>query len=961
MIDWKEKLDKNDKDYRGYFRKNCYLPIIEDQGTSKPIGSVINLSTSGLFIETDNVKNQKDQLKAKFFIPGTSGPIDFLGEVVHIKNQESFPLRGMGIRFVEVENGARKTLINFVLNHRFNEVLKNFQKESLSLNENLKPFNDDRAIHSIFESAVIQKATIKIFWSQKYTPILTCLNEVGKYHLSLKVLDLTADIKIKKYDHLYLELRWQKLSYFFEASVKAIANDFLIINIPDAVYFEERRVEVRRSSAYKVELPISYNDGGMLVKEVLDLNSSGFSFDLPIASTGLSPGEVIQQIQFIKDNKVEQAKNAKIIHITQVEENKFKIGVEFLTDRQPCQFKKIEFHKKEEKPALVRFLTTFGKNSYFLFQKISKHLLKLSPQVHVIKYPNSKGEEITAILNATFDLNKRDIRRSVPIVIIPPAFARRKETTGLLALTLIEMFKQNKKDIVVVRFDGIRSVGESFNDKECCSAGEEMVNHTLSQLIDDIHTTINHIGNNTDFTPSSMVIVSFSMASVAARRVIAEDQGKNVKYWISCMGASDPDDLMKNSTGGLDYLKRFEGKEKLAIKEVLGHKINLDQYCNDIISNNIAYLEDARSDMNKVTIPVTWIYGRYDYWINKNRILDIMSIQSEGLREVYEVPAGHIAKTSLEAINIFKMVGQSIWKQLHNTEIAGCTPSLNQQVMLQEAEWNRVKQPVFNPRDYWRSYLLGNDQGEIGFDLITLTDEYQQLMRSQLELLDLKETDVLLDIGAGTGNFIQYYLENLKRQNLNNRYDHPKIFMVDFIYEALLKARDKHRKYISLNAEESKFRYLQANLECIEKTLSLPFRANAADKILASLFLSYLKNPEVTLTESFRVLKPGGMLILSSLKPDTDMSKPIDGLLNKIKSTNDLLYFQDQTREELLKAVQLYINSAAYLTDLEEMKLFKFYNSQELKSLLINSGFKKIQFHESFGNPTQGLIAVAFK
>ncbi len=78
---------KDNRDYREHLRKSCYLPIIELERNVKPIGNVVNLSTSGLFLVTKRFQNPTDRLKAEFFLPNTCSPIDFLGEVVYVKDE----------------------------------------------------------------------------------------------------------------------------------------------------------------------------------------------------------------------------------------------------------------------------------------------------------------------------------------------------------------------------------------------------------------------------------------------------------------------------------------------------------------------------------------------------------------------------------------------------------------------------------------------------------------------------------------------------------------------------------------------------------------------------------------------------------------------------------------------------------------------------------------------------------
>lgn len=954
------------RDYRECQRKSCYLPIILDHRDEKPFGSILNLSTSGLFIETEELKNKNEQLKAKFFIPKNNAPVSFLGEVVYSKKYEPDSLQGIGVRFLKVDGKQEKVLKSYILNHSFNELLIDFQKESNSSAQNLKPLNNCETIYSIFHTAARDRRSVQIFWCHQYTLINTLLQDVGKQHLSLKMSNKEILSNLRRFDPLYLSLTSQSINYFFESTVKKIEDTALIITKPDVIYFEERRVENRSTSVCTwneknlVKFQHAQDGSEHPSQEVVDFNSSGFCFKLQSYSDYFLPGKIIQGINIIKGNKVEPLPNAKIIHITPTASSDIRVGLKFNIQRTPCEFKQIKFKTSREKSRLISKLEN---TTHMLFSAIKNffgRFLNFGPKVNVIRFQNKKGEEIAAILNTTFNLKKVSNQIPIPVIIIPPAFARRKETLSLLALTIVETFKRYKKDVAVIRFDAIRSVGESFNDKECQGKDMEMTHNTLSQLISDIQTTIDHFKNST-FIPSSVGIISFSMASVAARRVIQMDKEKYITYWISCMGASDPDDLMKNSTGGLDYLKAFESGHKASVKQVLGHMIDVDKYCADLILNRIAYLEDARRDIAEIDIPITWIYGKYDYWINKNRVHDIMSIESGGVRQIYEVPTGHIVKTSDEAINVFKLISECIWKQLYKTEINAYEPSFRQRATLSGAEWARVKQKEFDKKNYWRTYLLGNNEEDIGFDVMSLTDEYAELMTKQLELLHLGNNDLFLDLGCGTGNFVCSYLKKSKEERTNDLQGNPKTIMVDFVYEALIRAKEKHKKIENDKAKILSLNYIETNLELIDNYLKLPFKNNIADKILASLVLSYLRYPKVTLKEIFRILKPGGRAVLSSLKPDTDMSKPTYNLINKIKSSNNLLYYENRAKESLLEAVQLYINSAAYLTDLEEMKLFKFYNAQELRTLLEDCNFRDVELYESFGTPAQGIIAVAYK
>jgi ubiquinone/menaquinone biosynthesis C-methylase UbiE len=67
--------------------------------------------------------------------------------------------------------------------------------------------------------------------------------------------------------------------------------------------------------------------------------------------------------------------------------------------------------------------------------------------------------------------------------------------------------------------------------------------------------------------------------------------------------------------------------------------------------------------------------------------------------------------------------------------------------------------------------------------------------------------------------------------------------------------------------------------------LHLPIKPGRFDKILMSLVLSYVFNPVETLVELRRIIAPGGRLVLSSMRPDTDASGLFTRLVEKIAAS----------------------------------------------------------------------------
>jgi len=140
----------------------------------------------------------------------------------------------------------------------------------------------------------------------------------------------------------------------------------------------------------------------------------------------------------------------------------------------------------------------------------------------------------------------------------------------------------------------------------------------------------------------------------------------------------------------------------------------------------------------------------------------------------------------------------------------------------------------------------------------------------------------------------------------------------------------------------------------------LNFSPSYFNKIVASLFISYLYNPDDIIYEFYRMLKPGGRLLVSSMKPDSDVSLIFTDYIYKIKKF-DMEDTEIKDQEMNLIAARAMLNEAASLFELEEDGYFKFYSEIELVSMFKNAGFENIKVMSSFGKPGQAVIITGEK
>lgn len=562
------------------------------------------------------------------------------------------------------------------------------------------------------------------------------------------------------------------------------------------------------------------------------------------------------------------------------------------------------------------------------------------PEVSVRDILNSQGERIRAIVDTWGET------RGAPAIIIPPAWGRTKETTLPLAACLLAAFRRAKQPVVIVRFDGIRKRGESFKDPECAQTGKDHHRFTFSQGVRDIRAVIDDFVADPAFAPSKVALVSFSAASIESRRAVATDE--RIHGWVSVVGAPDLQSMMRVISGGVDFAAGLEKGMRFGIQEILGFEVDMDYAGLDAFQHRLTYLEDARRDMAAISAPVTWISGRYDAWMDRERVRDILSRGDATNRRLIEVPTGHMLSTSSEALETFQLVAAEVSEMLLGRPVPRALPDLSDLAKRSQAERARLPTRQIDLHAFWRDYLIGSDAA-LSFELMTSISPYEDLMKCQVEGLDLRAGDVVVDLGSGTGAFPRY----LAAKNGPSAH----VIAIDYVREGLIRGRaalasDEARQHVC---------FLEANLDPSDGSAGLPLRSQAADSVLASLLLSYVRKPAVLLREAYRVLRPGGRLVVSTLCRDADMSKLYRDGLQELRAGRACEVLPSISSDEIERSARAYLNEASRLLDLEEAGVFRFMDPEELGALVRSVGFSEVTTVRSLGNPSQAVVVSAVR
>jgi ubiquinone/menaquinone biosynthesis C-methylase UbiE len=1020
-----------------------------------------DLSADGAFLRGSRPAksaSRGDRLRLSLEIPTDPQPIEVAARIVRVTSD------GIGVRFEEVSARDRARLRAHAGFYEMDEAIVRVQRALGDvIPGNLLPVGERSEVEAILRSAIERGAPMTAVQPGRGFKTLDC--RLLAFEDDLLRLDLPLE---EKHRVIYLAFSDSPLHYAFEG-ILAEPGARPALLVPERIYLTERRSARRshRPDNAWCELAAPYVAGGKIRFPLLDVGEGGASVRLP-AHAAWVPGTHLPPFTLDMGGERRRVPGATVRYVSLADDGTLRAGLRFGGEVDRDTFQDLKRHQLKGGLA-ARLSRTVS----FLGGKVARFVRRpdrrTAEGVEVVRYRNRSGQTVAGIVDANFDTSDPDARPDVAVVIAP-AILKRKEVFGLLARTIVDDLGRDGRKVAVLRFDASFIVGESTMDPRLVTEGRPYYHWTFGHLGSDTEASLQYLERR--FRPAKRVLVSVSLSAIPARKVILDGigggRGKTapVDLWIAPYGCPDAQDVMRNYLAGLDLFDAYrkgEGPETILIH---GRPIRGSSLYGQAMEAGLAFLEEARRDLSRIQVPVVWILGTYDCWVTRSRVRAMLDAPGGGVREVFECATGHVLKTGSEAIELFKLVSESISKHLFQNDRPARDPDLGRFARQSEAEWSRVQRlELGDAGEFWKEHLLGAPGDEVGYDVLLEHPEYPRFLARQVELLDPRPGEDVADFGCGTGNLT---LAMLDSYNLGNA--PGSITFLDLVPEGVSRTEEKVRAWFSdrglpvppchgvvADLEVSRFvavaDFLNGRLHGVEglvervegltlatarkvgarygkemhailrgspsgavrvrevcpeldereaevvleigrasrfllgrtvaedlrpgvmasgvaasardlrfehlrfgdatARLELDLPGASFDRIGCSLVLPYLYDPLAALREMRRLLRPGGTLVVSSIRPNFDPSKLYT------EGVEILSRAGDAESERKLEALRHYGNMVSRLMELEEDGRFRFLDTAALTALVSEAGFARAHAFHAFGSPPTAILVRA--
>ncbi len=515
---------------------------------------------------------------------------------------------------------------------------------------------------------------------------------------------------------------------------------------------------------------------------------------------------------------------------------------------------------------------------------------------------NSKGHTIMAYHDYPIETNLSPL----PVVVLAPGYGETKRDY----LTLAYYFASN--GFHAIRYDHTNHVGESHGNH---------FDFTLSSMKQDFLAV-------TRFTrqqwPQSPVIgVAASLAAPVTLKAEAEES--SLALLVLLVGVVDVERTVA-TVHQEDLFANYRKGQIPYSTNILGFNVN-GHFLTDAATYNFSTLAQTIEDAQALQTPVMYVSAGKDAWIDHQDAEIFKQAVGPRLSKWLDVPEAlhRIQENPKVARNTYRRIIEHCQYQVARTSLQ---TEIQEPHRLTLGRQNRQEKMVLQAHShtevgqgFWDDYL-GH------FQSVGKCQDYVQLLDHVFHALGpITPGQRILDAGCGNGNAGLYLLESMK-----NSQNHPSMMPdhsiryvgIDASSEALVRAQAHMTQiYHSLKKRPSSaIPSLQMTWTQVDLQHQLPFKDDQFDRIVSNLVLGYVANPQASLRELFRVLAPGGRMVISNLKPNGDFSEIYQNLMT-----------QAGEQEEKAEARGL-LNNYGKIRQAEKEGQFRFFDQMEWRKAL---------------------------
>lgn len=208
---------------------------------------------------------------------------------------------------------------------------------------------------------------------------------------------------------------------------------------------------------------------------------------------------------------------------------------------------------------------------------------------------------------------------------------------------------------------------------------------------------------------------------------------------------------------------------------------------------------------------------------------------------------------------------------------------------------------------------------------------YGCLLEDLNNTLDIRERENILDAGCGPGLVIEKVIEEHTGKRIS-------VIGLDFSRGMIKRARKRCKNFSNVK------------LQIADLNKNLEFPGNFFDKVICSNTLYALENPHRVISEFYRVLKPGGAVIIANPKPNAGEKELIREHLTALKKITPIYkkIYHIFIFLLLIPVNLVVITINKVIIEKGKGKEYHFLGKEDLQKILQEVGFKNINISSCY-------------